>query len=185
MERILLSPTFSLERTTILNVKKAARFRSQKIKYWKQMSRLLIIIFIISVSCQNKDIDYCHRHVPFLATDLSNYKRSWAEECQSFEKVYGVDMEIYQKSQGDTLIQLTYSGLGNDSLYFISYWVPMTSTDSLSVQNFLSTYGTGIYTLFSREKQFGIYSYRKHKLFKGRISNNYLIISSPVSFSKR
>ena len=149
------------------------------------MSRLLIIISLFTVSCQSNYVDYCHSHVPFLATDFSNYKRSWAEECSSFEKVYGVDMEIYQKSQGDTLVQLTYSGIGNDSLYFISYWVPMTSADSLSVQHFLSAYGAGIYTLFSGEKQFGVYSFRKQQLFKGRISNNYLIVSSPISFSKR
>ncbi len=142
---------------------------------------LIIVVIIISINCCSV-ADQCNMDTSLFSIPRETIDKHLLADCVSYNKVQGIDIDAYETINGDTTIRLIYSGKNNDDLYMVSYAIPVESQDSLYIQKYLSSLGATIFTTYSRTGQFGVYNFRKNSLFQGRISDDYLILSSPLVF---
>ena len=137
-----------------------------------------VLLYMLVLGCaQNDSSEICDAQ--FLDLGFTPITRNQISNCKSFQKVSGIDMEMYEKVIEDTVIKLTFSGTGNDSLYLIQYLVALDKTDSSNIEEFLNGYQASIFTEFNKES-FGVYDYGENVYLKGRVSKGYLELTFPI-----
>lgn len=142
--------------------------------------KTLLVTFSIAFLCASCGDKMCEKNLRFLEEIEGDYmNKSAVANCGAFEKVDGIDVDMYAWHNGDTTLMLTYSGEGNEELYSIEYRIPFSKINSTQMRRFFTNQGLVFRTAFSLTKMFCLYQPARKQLYLGVIKDNTLVISRP------